>query len=945
MTRRLALQLMLFCLLIAAALRLPNIIDVPPGLHFDEAANGILAGDIGLRGQRPVFITSYTGKEVFFFYIAGGLMRLLGESIFSLRLTAAFFGLLTIAATYWLGRTLLKDRRIAIVAAALLAVSFWHLLFSRLGFRAISQPLLQAITVAALYSGIRRQSWPWILIGGISLGLSAYTYLAARVFIIPLVLSLIPLLVGKNRSPGRWKQLLLFFGAAFVVLLPLLIFFVRQPEAFWVRIGQVSPEGASLASLVESYRLSLAMIFLNGDPYWRFNIPGQSIFNWLWGGLSILGLVYLLINLRKKDADWQRAAYLLLIIMPMFMLLPTALATGDIVPSNLRAIGLLPFLYYLPAIGFVYLLVIIWRYSQAILAKMGMPETMLMPIRQLFYEQGGLTRISVFLILIIGAISIYQSYFREWALRKDLFYDSDADLVATSNYLNDADLAGGSLFVSANHYRHPTVAFLAEQYDRIKWLPQSQAIVFPGEGEATYLFSHNSPLPDWAADYFPRTPNLTGSEGPDGEPTFSLYKLSGPVEISLPNVTNANFADQVTLLGYDIASMNEGEVLTLDLFWRVKDEPPTNLMPFVHIEDAWRHRWSQVESFAYPSEQWAPGDIIVQRVDLPLEPGMPPGTYRLRIGIFDPDSNSQLALIDDFGRFAGNGQIVEGIMLGAAAVPERLPIPPNPLNLAIAPNLALVGYELAQDRVAAGAPLSISIWWEASDSLEPMNYRLELVRPDSTGIVLANTSPVQGTYPFSDWMTPQFLIDHQTHKIPSRVPAGDYKLFLRLLDPADETLSTVDLGPVTIEAQEREFTPPKTDIPLAANFGDEVLLVGYDFAPSGQDGAHELTLVWQANADPAESYTVFVHVLDPDSICCVWQQDIPPKQGTYPTDRWVNGEVVIDKYLINLPADLPAGSYPIEIGLYLPETGTRLRVSMAGQRDNDALYLKPIQVD
>ena len=123
-TRWTALVLMVFILLTAVTLRLPALAEAPPGLHYDEAANAILAAEIGFQGERPVFISSYTGKEVLFFYVAGGLMRLLGESVFSLRLAAAFLGLLTIAATYWLGRELTRDRRLALVAAALLAVSF-----------------------------------------------------------------------------------------------------------------------------------------------------------------------------------------------------------------------------------------------------------------------------------------------------------------------------------------------------------------------------------------------------------------------------------------------------------------------------------------------------------------------------------------------------------------------------------------------------------------------------------------------------------------------------------------------------------------------------------------------------------------------------------------------------------------------------------------------------
>ena len=123
-------------------------------MHFDEAANGLLAADIGLGGERPIFIASYTGKETLFFYLAGVLMQGIGGSLFALRLTSAFLGLLTVAVTYWLGKELLGDRRIAVIAAALLAVSFWHVLLSRLGFRAISQPLLQAITTGASEPGI-----------------------------------------------------------------------------------------------------------------------------------------------------------------------------------------------------------------------------------------------------------------------------------------------------------------------------------------------------------------------------------------------------------------------------------------------------------------------------------------------------------------------------------------------------------------------------------------------------------------------------------------------------------------------------------------------------------------------------------------------------------------------------------------------------------------------
>ena len=81
MRRSTTFWLMVLVLFATVLLRLPVLEQIPPGLHYDEAANAILAGDIGLRGDRPIFISSYTGKETLFFYLAGGVMRFTGQTI------------------------------------------------------------------------------------------------------------------------------------------------------------------------------------------------------------------------------------------------------------------------------------------------------------------------------------------------------------------------------------------------------------------------------------------------------------------------------------------------------------------------------------------------------------------------------------------------------------------------------------------------------------------------------------------------------------------------------------------------------------------------------------------------------------------------------------------------------------------------------------------------
>lgn len=928
MTRQQAIGFMIICLLAAAILRLPLLDEIPPGPHYDEAANAILAGDIGLRGERPVFIASYTGKETLYFYLAGGLAWLMGNSLFTLRLASVFIALLTIAATYWLGCELLRDRRVALLAAALLAVSFWHLLFSRLGFRAISQPLLQALMVAALLRGLRRQDWRWLSFAGLSLGLTGYTYLAARLFPVLLLVGALPLLWGRERLGRHWRQLGGVAVIALLVLSPLLHYFMTHPEAFWVRIGQVSPDGS--ASLWESYWLSLGMFFAGGDPYWRFNIPGQPLFSPFWAAFLLLGWLLTLYAFYRSRLDWQRAGFWLLFLAPWIMILPTALAVGEIVPSNLRAIGLLPFIYYLPAVGlfFCLRLAVDWGRRRAWWGERAMSKA-----------AGAV----IMLILFSGLLTAGHSYFNEWATRSDLYYDSDADLAEIAAFIDRLEDDGTPIYVAALHYRHPTVAFLSRQYNQLRWLPHSQAIPFPDAGPALYIFPRSSPRPDWAIPLLREATVLDGPEGPDGQPVFTAYRLDRQPELQPSHPAAANFGHAITLLGYDVGAAGAGNTLPLTLYWRVSGQPAHNVIPFVHLEDQWRYRWGQIETFAYPSEQWLPADLIVQRVDVPIRPGAPPGLYRLRVGLFDPASGQRLAHLDEEGRYAGDAFIIEPALVTAGDLPARRPQPPHPIGESALPQLELLGYERGALTAATGESLWLSLWWWATGPLPPLTSRLELLRPDNRGVILTTSQPVHNTYPFEQWPTPHFVIDHLAPAIPLDLAPGSYRLQLRLMDGADQTLLLSQLGELTVEATERLFSRPPRQFPHAAVFGEEIRLDGYDFAP--QEQGYRLTLIWEALTQPTADYTVFVHLLDRDGVCCLWQQDTPPQRGGYPTGRWLPGEFVVDAYDIILPEDLPPGDYPLEIGLYLADTGQRLLIRTPNMADSDALRLREIRVE
>ncbi|HID54434.1 MAG TPA: hypothetical protein EYP41_20645, partial [Anaerolineae bacterium] len=115
----------LLVLLLALALRLAFLADIPPGLTHDEANHGREAMGI-LDGILLFYFPLNYGSEPLYSYTAAAFMRLLGEGVVALRLVNVIFGVLAIWAA-WLWSKRAFDNRTALTAAALTAVSFWPL--------------------------------------------------------------------------------------------------------------------------------------------------------------------------------------------------------------------------------------------------------------------------------------------------------------------------------------------------------------------------------------------------------------------------------------------------------------------------------------------------------------------------------------------------------------------------------------------------------------------------------------------------------------------------------------------------------------------------------------------------------------------------------------------------------------------------------------------------
>lgn len=105
----------------------------------------------------------------------------------------------------------------------------------------------------------------------------------------------------------------------------------------------------------------------------------------------------------------------------------------------------------------------------------------------------------------------------------------------------------------------------------------------------------------------------------------------------------------------------------------------------------------------------------------------------------------------------------------------------------------------------------------------------------------------------------------------------------------------------------------------AADFGGVIRLAGYETAREGDNLL--VSLAWEALSPPPQNYTAFVHVLDAAGTL-IAQADRPP--AGYPTGDWRPGEIVIDHFVVELPAGLPPGEYRLQTGFYDPATVARL---------------------
>lgn len=273
------------------------------------------------------------------------------------------------------------------------------------------------------------------------------------------------------------------------------------------------------------------------------------------------------------------------------------------------------------------------------------------------------------------------------------------------------------------------------------------------------------------------------------------------------------------------------------------------------------------------------------------------------------------------------------------------------VNLPVVEGLELVAYSPRVDRAMPGQYLHMTLYWQAvGDRQKRKDPKIDLALSDEAGTILDSyvAWPVPSASP-DVWQKDRLYTSEAILQLPPDQPVNRISMIVTPLMEAEdgfakgETLLVDEfMGSGGISAAE-EFDIPdaRTEI-----FASEIRLKGFAIPVTkvAPGAVLPIDLYWEVLRQPAENYTVFIHVYD-DSNNLIAQYDRPAGGETQPTSSWQVGQVLRDTYPVMIPETVPSGQYHVKIGMYTWPSLVRLPITRDQRVVGDTVELLDVHVE
>jgi len=499
---------------LAAAAFLIRAIDtthIPPVLSGDEASSGLSAVLFRDGKVDNIFTTGWFSFPSLFFYLQSLPISVLGNTIPALRLPSAFIGGLTVGAAFLLGRGMFGTWT-GIFAGVFLIGFHYHNHFSRIGLNNIWDGFWYTVVLGTFWWGWNKNKRAYFLLSGLSLGISLYFYVSARLLVLLLLAWIgIHILIDFREFKTRIPGILLLVLLALVTFLPLGIFYLRYPQEFSAPLRRVSIFGSWLVnetnrSGLPVWRILLRQISAGYQGYMFIPIkmwynPETPLLRPASAAMFIFGILMLI--LRARD---QRFLLLLLWIVPFGVVAGFSEST----PAAQRYTAVAPALAVVIGYG-------LFQGAEI--------------IRNFLPQAGVYANIGLLVLLLVTSVDELNFYYRQHTRSGEFGGENNLVAQRLADFLKEKDSGWNVYFFGMprmGYYSYSTIPYLAPQvtgYDmNYPWdSDQNPAVV--GEKIAfVFLPNHHADLDEVQRVFSGGA--LFEQRNEDGEILYWLYEIT-----------------------------------------------------------------------------------------------------------------------------------------------------------------------------------------------------------------------------------------------------------------------------------------------------------------------------------------------------------------------------------------------------------------------------------